>query len=186
MPDPQSESAPPGQAIATHSPVTTIIPGQPAPTLSAQAALPIALTPSPTGEPRLLDIAGDDRWIADLAASIVRARSDDGAVQFRLRPEALGAMRVEIEPVGDGASVRLIVETSAAAAMLADGQARLAADARASGMKSFSSAVLLGDTGAQGNSGQTGDHPRQARPRTGDAPQRSDPVQHYDDPTRFA
>ncbi|HEY0327199.1 MAG TPA: flagellar hook-length control protein FliK [Allosphingosinicella sp.] len=84
---------------------------------------------------QVLDLAGGSQWLDQLTDEIGRATEGSGPLRFRLTPESLGELKVEISQGDRGAIVRMTVATEAAQAALADAQPRLAAEARAQGVK---------------------------------------------------
>lgn len=113
----------------------------------ADAPLQTALAIEPeTGElliERQLDLAAGDEWLDTLAKDIARSAGDT-PLRFRLNPENLGSLRVEIANDRGGASVRLTADTEAARAIIADAQPRLIAEARAQGVRISEAHVDLG------------------------------------------
>ena len=156
---------------------------------TADVAAPLVTTaqPLPTAQPTAppisgpdvaqvvaghqLDLARDSEWLDQLARDIVAAGASDAKLSFKLNPEHLGSLHVEILRGDDGASVRLTTENEGARAALADAQGRLVAEARAHGMKIAETHVDLGNQGsghgqrggADGQSGQPYTPPQPAR-----------------------
>jgi flagellar hook-length control protein FliK len=146
---------------------------------------PPAATPAPAAPPqaggivdrsieRELDLARDGEWLDRLARDIARTAEGDAPMRFRLHPQTLGHMRVELAQGDHGTSVRLTVETEAARAILADAQPRLAAEARAQGVRIAETHVDLSGSGDQRRQEEAGQTPiirtaRQAAP-SGAAP----------------
>ena len=106
---------------------------------------------------RQLDLASDDQWLDRLARDIARAGASDEPLRFRLHPQTLGHLQVELTQSDRGATVRLTVETEAARNILADAQPRLAAEARAQGVRLADTEVDL-----RHRPSQQGDPRRQA------------------------
>lgn len=84
---------------------------------------------------QVIDMTLAGQWIGRMAEEIVQIASDTGRSSFRLSPQALGAMQVDIFRTDKGADVRLIVQTEAAEAALQDGRHRLESDARLQGAR---------------------------------------------------
>ena len=84
---------------------------------------------------QVLDLAGGSEWLEQLSDEIGRATDGSGPLRFRLTPESLGELKVEISQSDRGAVVRMTVATEAAQAALADAQPRLAGEARAQGVR---------------------------------------------------
>ena len=68
-------------------------------------------------------------------------------LRFRLHPQTLGHLQVELQQGDRGTAVRLTVETEAARQLLADAQPRLAAEARAQGVRIAETHVDLSGSG---------------------------------------
>lgn len=145
---------------------------QPVPIQVQQPVLAMAEAPAqPAAEPmpalpresvaealeRQLDVAADGEWLDQLARDIVRtgaAGGEGGALRFRLNPETLGQVRVELSQGADGATVRIAAETEGARALLADAQPRLLAEARAQGVRIAETEVSLAGSGHDAPAGQ--------------------------------
>ena len=78
------------------------------------------------------------------AAEAIRGALARGGRDFRLNPEHLGSLHVELNQGAAGASLRLTAETEAARAIIADAQPRLVAEARAQGVRLAETHVDLG------------------------------------------
>jgi flagellar hook-length control protein FliK len=141
-----------GQVARDAEPTIDVSPPQPTPAPAAFTPVSTPLAPAPLAAPadvpapkapeapdrivdRALDLARDGEWLDRLARDIARTADGDTPMRFRLHPQTLGHMRVELSQGDHGTSVRLTVETEAARAMLADAQPRLAAEARAHGVR---------------------------------------------------
>ncbi|MDP8913773.1 MAG: flagellar hook-length control protein FliK [Pseudomonadota bacterium] len=99
-----------------------------------------------------LDMAHEGEWLDQLARDITRsAGSDSSPLRFRLNPENLGSLRVEISQDRNGAAVRLTTDTEAARTIIADAQPRLIAEARAQGIRISETHVDLGGQTASGD-----------------------------------
>ncbi len=96
---------------------------------------------------RQLDLARDGEWLDRLAHDIARAGAADTPLRFRLHPQTLGHLQVELQQGDHGTAVRLTVETEAARQLLADAQPRLAAEARAQGVRIAETHVDLSGSG---------------------------------------
>lgn len=144
--------------------VSTSATVQTAPVAPAFAATPVAAqsaasaAPAPSAAPeiaelvveRQLDLVGDDQWLDRLARDIARTGAGDEPLRFRLHPQTLGHLQVELAQGDRGATVRLTVETEAARSILIDAQPRLAAEARAQGVRLAGTEVDLGTAHQQG------------------------------------
>jgi flagellar hook-length control protein FliK len=109
---------------------------------------------------QVLDLAKGGEWIDQLARDISRASAADGSMRFRLAPETLGELRVEITQSERGAHVRMNVSSEAAQQALAEAQPRLLAEARAQGTRIAEAQISF--AGGQ-SEGQTRDAGRQAQ-----------------------
>jgi flagellar hook-length control protein FliK len=114
---------------------------------------------------QVLDLAKSGEWINELARDIARTASSDGTMRFRLAPETLGELRVEIMPGERGALVKLHVTSEAAQQALAEASAKLVQEARAQGVRIAEAEVSL-----SGGQSQSRDPSRQA---SSDQPMRS-------------
>lgn len=130
--------------------------GQPAPLEGA----------APTAQPgeivdvaleQQLDLAHEGEWLDRLARDIARTAGAEGGLRFRLNPEHLGSLHVELTQGQAGASLKLTAETEAARAIIADAQPRLVAEARAQGVRIAETHVDLGSGGHM----QSGEQRRQ-------------------------
>lgn len=144
-PKPTAEAPPqPLPPFAVHS-------GPPPLVEQASAAAPVATTtPAEAMLERELDLAHDGEWLDRLARDIARSAGSEAPLRFRLNPETLGHLKVEIAQGDQGASVRLTAETETARAILAEAQPRLVAEARAQGVRIAETQV---DVGGQASSG---------------------------------
>ena len=107
-----------------------------------------------------LDLSRDEQWLDQLAKDIAQTGGKDGQLRFRLNPETLGTLRVEVSQGQAGASIRLSADTEAARTIIADAQPRLVAEAKAQGVRIAETHVDLG-TGQ----GPAGDPRRDAQGR---------------------
>jgi flagellar hook-length control protein FliK len=95
-----------------------------------------------------LDLAHESEWLDQLATDIARTAGKEGSLRFRLHPETLGSLHVEMTQGAAGASIRLTADTEAARAIIADAQPRLLAEARAQGVRIAETHVDLGGNGS--------------------------------------
>ena len=107
-----------------------------------------------------LDLAHESEWLDRLAKDIARSANSEGSLRFKLHPENLGKLQVELSQGDAGASVRMTTDTESARQIIADAQPRLIAEARAQGVRIAESHVDLSGGGnndaAQNQSGQRG------------------------------
>lgn len=99
-----------------------------------------------------LDLARDGEWLDQLAKDIARTATGDGTLRFKLNPEHLGSLQVEVTQGAAGASVRLTADTEAARTLIADARPQLIAEARAQGVRIAEAHVDLG-SGSQSHGG---------------------------------
>lgn len=170
-------SAAPALAAAAVQPVQQPLPNpvqQPVLAMAEAPAQPAAEPPAPLPREtvaealeRQLDVSADGEWLDQLARDIVRtgaAGGEGGALRFRLNPETLGQVRVELSQGAEGATVRIAAETEGARALLADAQPRLLAEARAQGVRIAESEVSLAGSGSSPEQQQRREE-AQAEPR---------------------
>ncbi|HEV7658657.1 MAG TPA: flagellar hook-length control protein FliK [Allosphingosinicella sp.] len=119
---------------------------QPAPAAEKTATVEATSTADLVAE-RKLDLARDGAWLDRLARDIARSASDDTPLRFRLHPQTLGSLHVELQQGDRGTAVRLTVETEAARQILTDAQPRLTAEARAQGVRIAETHVDLSGSG---------------------------------------
>ena len=122
--------------------------------------------PTEPGNPaveRHLDLVRDSEWLDQLARDIVRSGDGDAPMRFKLHPQTLGHLKVELTQSDQGTSVRFTTETEVARTIIADAQPRLAAEARAHGLRIAETHVDLAGSGHD----QTRDPRRQEDVRAG-------------------
>ena len=100
---------------------------------------------------RQLDVSADGEWLDSLARDIARSAGEGGTLRFKLNPENLGSLRVEITPQANGSAVRLTAETDTARAIIAEAQPRLVAEAKANGLRISETHVDLGGQAPSGD-----------------------------------
>lgn len=79
---------------------------------------------------QVIDMGVDGQWIDRMAREIADVAAGTGRATFTLHPQNLGKLQVEILQREEGADVRMITETDAAAAALNQGRHQLQQDAR--------------------------------------------------------
>jgi len=127
---PAADAGKAGADVATPTAFNMPVAPAPAQTASIQpreAAAPVA--------DRALDLANDAEWLDRLARDIAQASGSEGTIRFRLNPNTLGHLRVELSQGDHGTSIRLTADTEQARAILSDAQPRLIAEARAQGVR---------------------------------------------------
>lgn len=95
----------------------------------AAIAAPVIDTAAMLGE-QVIDMGVEGQWIDRMAREIADISAGTGRASFSLNPENLGRLQVEILQGDQGADVRLIAETDAAATALSQGRHQLQQDAR--------------------------------------------------------
>jgi flagellar hook-length control protein FliK len=148
-------AAAPVASVDLPQPVLAALDTQPAPLKAAGNVDAPRAAGLPTE--KQLDISRDTAWLDRLARDIASAGANDAPLRFRLHPQTLGHLQVELQQGDHGTSVRLTVETEAARNILTDAQPRLAAEARAQGVRIAETHVDLGGSGREA----TGDRRRQ-------------------------
>lgn len=111
---------------------------------NADAAKVDAAGPATQLVERHLNLAHEGEWLDRLARDIAHSAGGDGSLRFRLNPEHLGSLHVELTQGAAGTSLRLTADSEAARAIIADAQPRLVAEARAHGVKIAEAHVDLG------------------------------------------
>lgn len=92
-------------------------------------AIPAADTAAALGE-QVIDMGVDGQWIDRMAREIADVAAGTGRATFTLHPQNLGKLQVEILQREEGANVRMIAETDAAAEALNQGRHQFQQDAR--------------------------------------------------------
>jgi flagellar hook-length control protein FliK len=98
-----------------------------------------------------LDMSTEGEWLDGLSKDIARIAGEGGTLRFKLNPENLGSLRVEITPQANGTAIRLTADTDAARAIIADAQPKLVAEARAAGLRISETHVDLGGQHSSGD-----------------------------------
>ena len=120
-------------------------------TLLEPVAAEPQLDPADLAIEQQLDLSAEGEWLDSLAKDIARTAGEGGTLRFKLNPENLGTLRVEITPHANGAAVRLIADSDAARTLIADAQPRLVAEAKANGVRIAETHVDLGQQNASGD-----------------------------------
>lgn len=169
-----------GRAAPSHSPAAPAPAAAPpfsdAPILAAATPAPAADVQSSTAAPaaplqglvieRQLDLAHQQDWIDQLARDIATTAGDGKTLNFRLNPEHLGTLQVEIAQSHHGAAVRFSTDSEAARTLIADAQPRLVAEARAQGVRISEAHVDLSGSGSGDPRRQAAAAPDQTPVRT--------------------
>lgn len=148
------EAGAPSDITASLPPMSTsVTPVQQPAQGGLQAAAPVQdAAPAPRADDvieRQLDMMKEGEWLDRLARDITATAGRDGLLKFKLHPETLGSLHVEVARGQDGTSLRFTAESEAARALIADAQPRLVAEARAQGLRLAETHVDLGNNGAQ-------------------------------------
>lgn len=98
---------------------------------------------------RHLDLVRDTQWLDRLAKDIASTAGQDGSLRFKLHPETLGALHVEVAQSQAGTTIRLTTETETARSIIADAQHRLISEARAQGVRIAEAQVGMNPNGQQ-------------------------------------
>jgi flagellar hook-length control protein FliK len=152
----QLDSAPPinDMKLTTLTPLQAIaVALAPTPTqTAAPLQAPVQAAPAEVMIEHQLDMAHEGEWLDQLARDIAQTvGSDKNPLRFRLNPETLGTLRVEITQDRNGAAVRLTADTEAARSIIADAQPRLISEARAQGIRISEAHVDLGNHAGSGD-----------------------------------
>lgn len=135
------------------------------------AAAPVGSAPAPVEAPapaeqiieHQLDMAHEGEWLDQLTRDIVRTASAEGGLRFKLNPEHLGSLHVEVTQGQAGASVRLTADTEQARTIIADARPQLIAEARAQGLRISEAHVDLNGQGHSQAQSQAGNGGRSGR-----------------------
>jgi flagellar hook-length control protein FliK len=90
---------------------------------------------------RMLKVEQDGQWLDQLTRDIVQTADTRGQLRFRLDPDHLGSLTIDVVQVVDGLSVRIMTQNDKAHTILSDAQPRLIADARLQGVRISESSV---------------------------------------------
>ncbi|RVT43334.1 flagellar hook-length control protein FliK [Sphingobium algorifonticola] len=129
-----SPAAPSQTVAAGTSAIGTATPSAPLAANGGAPTSPVADIGGMLGQ-QVIDMGSGGQWIDGLAREIAALGKGDGQGSFRLSPEHLGPMRVDIRAGDQGANVTLTVETKVAEAMLVQDRHLLKADAQLSALR---------------------------------------------------
>jgi hypothetical protein len=182
-PSPSELPAKPDQAVETAVPLAPRPPAVvAAPAALADPAAPVSVAAArdaaPVAQPLIehqLDMAREGEWLDQLTRDIVRTAASEGSLRFRLNPEHLGSLEVEVTQGQAGTSVRLTADTEQARSLLADARPQLIAEARAQGVRIAEAHVDLGGQ-SEGPGGQSA---AQSQAGNGGRSGRDVPAQEY-------
>jgi flagellar hook-length control protein FliK len=96
---------------------------------------------------RQLDLARDERWVNQLARDIVSLSSQTDRIAFRLHPERLGQLDVQLAQSEAGLSIRMTTEHRETQVILAQAQPRLVEDMRSQGLRVAQAEIFSGSQG---------------------------------------
>jgi flagellar hook-length control protein FliK len=133
---------------------------QPALSLDAGSAQP-STAPADASVQNQLDVAHNGEWLDRLAHDIAGAGTTDGKLSFRLNPDHLGTLKVDLSNSAEGTSVRLTTDSEAARTLLTDNQSRLFAEARAQGVRLADARIDYAGPGTQTSNSGLGNQPHQ-------------------------
>ncbi len=121
---------------------------------SSAATLPISSAPGPTDvssnigqiavkstdqvaiiAERTLDMARGDLWLNDLAKDIVSARHAEREISFRMQPENLGRLDVDIATLDEGMRLSLKTGSDEATQLIVGSQTKLTDELRSQGVR---------------------------------------------------
>lgn len=121
---------------------------------TANAPAPGTAPASSTIVDRQLDLVRNEQWLGELAHDIASASGDNNRLSFRLMPQQLGRLDVDVARSHDGLSLTIRTESDSAQAILTAAQPRLADEIRAQGLKLADTQMFSGD--ARQSPGQEG------------------------------
>jgi hypothetical protein len=101
---------------------------------------------------RQLDLARDALWLGQLANDIVAARDITDRLTFRLVPENLGRMDVDLKSLDTGLHMQIKANNEDAAKLVAAAQPRLVEELRAQGIRVNATEVTHGELAQNGKS----------------------------------
>jgi flagellar hook-length control protein FliK len=132
--------------------VTDTVPAPPVQTIQIStptaASGPTALDPQRFIE-RHLDLARDTVWLNDLARDIVAAGKGSDRLSFRLMPQHLGRLDVDLTTTRGAVSVSMSASSNEAVRIVAAAQPRLIEELRVQGVRVASTDVTGGNTQSQ-------------------------------------
>jgi flagellar hook-length control protein FliK len=108
---------------------------------------------------KYLDLAQGDLWLDDLAQDIVSMSNTQDKINFRLLPQHLGRMDVNMTTSSAGLTVNIQTETEAARTLLVAGQPRMIDEIRSHGIRVVETQITSG-----GFDHQSSHTPRHAQP----------------------
>ena len=93
---------------------------------------------------KYLDLAQGDLWLDDLAQDIVSMSNTQDKINFRLLPQHLGRMDVNMTTSSAGLTVNIHTETEAARTLLVAGQPRMIDEIRSHGIRVADTQITSG------------------------------------------
>ena len=120
-----------------------------------QSATLSQLGAQPSSAERHLDLAHQEIWLDELARDIVAARDNDSRLSFRLSPERLGRLDVDVLRSDAGLSVNLTTSSAEASAAIASAQPRLVEELKSHGARVIETQVRTSDPASTGSNPQS-------------------------------
>lgn len=133
-----------------------------APTPAPGPVTPATAAPASPGDmivDRQLDLVRNEQWLGELAHDIASTSGDNNRLSFRLMPQQLGRLDVDVTRSHNGLSLAIHTESDSAQAILTAAQPRLVDEIRAQGLRLADTQMFSGD--ARQSPGQDG-HSRPA------------------------
>lgn len=127
------------------------VPSQPKVELATAPQAPV----QPSGAERHLDLARQELWLDELARDIVAARQDANSLSFRLSPERLGRLDVEVLRSDAGMSVNMTASSAEASAAIAAAQPKLVEELKSQGARVVETQVRTSDGASTGGNPQS-------------------------------
>jgi flagellar hook-length control protein FliK len=138
-----------------------------------------------------LRVAADTQWVQQIARDLTQLAGGEGRLQFRLNPDHLGQVSIDLAQGTGGASVLMIAETPEARDILSDARPQLVADARANGLALREAQVTVREAAPSAQAGDSNTQQSSTQAQT-DArggqrqPQSAQPQQHRRDSNSMA
>lgn len=123
----------------------------PAPADARTAAIEISTAPAAPADPvrRELDLARGDLWLDQLTKDIVAMADRPDRLSFKLQPEHLGPLDIDVTSAANGISIRMNTQNEEARSAIAAAQPRLVDDIRAQGIRVADAQVFSGNADQQ-------------------------------------
>ena len=123
----------------------------PAPADTRAAPIEISTAPAAPADPvrRELDLARGDLWLDQLTKDIVAMADRPDRLSFKLQPEHLGPLDIDVTTAANGISIRMNTQNEEARSAIAAAQPRLVDDIRAQGIRVADAQVFSGNADQQ-------------------------------------